>query len=228
MTSREFTFYVSSKDRQSEQLVLYIYNNLKDIKNRGFPKPRFVKLTKKQILKEKERLMNAGIRNIPSVVFNGSVYSESEIKTLLNTNINKKRAKAAKEAARREAELQDYYEDEESRYGNTFNRIKENSHERGYQSSDEPMTKDELDNILKDKKFKPYEQRYGKRNVQEEDDDDTVKGNTVSSESEEEEPVKPKKKSKSNKSNKKNKDYDNDISVDEYYANMALEGGEIE
>jgi len=226
MTSREFTFYVSSKDRQSEQLVLYIYNNLKDIKHRGFPKPRFVKLNKKQILKEKDKLMAAGIRTIPSVVFNGSVYQSDEIKKLLNTDLKRERAKAAKEAARRDAELQEYYEDEEYRYGGTHRRIHEASHERGYQSTDEPMSKEDLDKVMKDNKFRPYEQRYNKG------DEDTIKGNKVSSESEGESsgeetpPPKPKSRKSSSKKSKKSK-YD-DISVEDYYADMALEGGDID
>lgn len=227
MVTKEFTFYICTKDRQSEQLVMFVYENLKDIKQRGFPKPVFVKLTKKQIIKHKDNLMNSGIRKFPSIVFNGNVYAGDEIKSLLHTNLVAKAKKIKKE----DEDLREYYKKSEYEYQQDLPSSYKLS--RGYQSDEEPFSKEDLDKQMKSKNFKAYGDRYKKEEREEEQDSNTVQG-SFTKDTSDEEVQKPKNKPK--KKNKKNKKEDSDsdsnphdyLNTDDYYADMALQGGEFD
>lgn len=220
MSRREFTFYVVSKDKQSEDLIIYFYENMKDIKRRGFPKPMIYKLTRKQILKSKDNLMDVGIRVLPSIKFNGNVYSRDELYSLLKTDLHKLKKKNNK----KEDEDPSYYDNVSDDYfammGMSVKSGKGNSKSdvhTSYHSEEEPLTESGLKEII-------AKQEAGRRRPESQQE---VRGTTIKDDSDideisEEEVVKSKKSSsKKSKQVEENEDYD---SIDAYYADLAMKG----
>lgn len=210
MATKEFTLYVLSKDKDSENLVTYFYENMRDIKKRGFPKPFIFKVTKKELMKHKETLMNNGIRNIPSIKFNGNVYGKNEVYDLLRTDLNALK----KKMKQKDEDLEEYYEsttrkyaDTQDYFGNIMNRMGKKDSRLGYQSSEEkPLT---------DADIKAITSGRNQNNKKGE----TVSGNTYRSNSDSgssSEDEKPKKK----KSKSKKYDSSNIDAIDAYYASL--------
>ena len=231
MSRREFTFYVVSKDKQSENLIIYFYENMKAIKQRGFPKPTIYKLSRKEVLKVKEDLMNKGIRTLPSIKFNGNVYAKDELFSLLQTDLNRLKKKQKKH----EEEDNDYYSNAADDYfammGMTGSSSKHGGGASGnvngshghvkYTSDEEPLNEAALKEIMA--------KQEAKQRRPESQESSEIKGQTIKDESDSdlneisEEDVPPPK-SKKYKKKKKTMDYDD---IDSYYADLALAGGAI-
>lgn len=209
MAAKEFTIYVLAKDKHSENLITYFYENMKEIKRRGFPKPSIYKVTKKELMKHKETLMNNGIRTIPSIKFNGSVYNHNEVYELLRTDLNALRKKAKK----KDEDLEDYYNsttrkyaEDQDYFGSIINRIGKEKYDgrTGYKSEEEkPLTEADIKNLTSGSK-------RGEDNV--------IKGNTYEDSESDNEPAPP---SKTKKSKKSDSSYNNFDDLDAYYASLA-------
>ena len=223
MSRREFTFYVVSKDKQSENLIVYFYENMKDIKKRGFPKPMIYKLSRKEVLKVKEDLMNKGIRTLPSIKFNGNVYAKDELYSLLQTDLHKLKRKP-----KREVEENSYYNNASDDYfammgmkGGGSNKDDDmNSHTK-YTSDEEPLTEAGLKEFM-------AKQEAGRRRPESSERDDIIKGNTTNNNSDseideisEDDVPPPKSKKSKGKKKKSSTDYDD---LDSYFANLAMTG----
>lgn len=219
MSHKEFTLYVVSKDKQSLDFIHYFYENMKDIKMRGFPKPQIISMNKKQVFKSKELLMNRGIRVLPCIKFNGNVYSKDELYSLVKTDLHK-----LKKKSKPKEKLNDYYQSASDDYfammGMKHHAMGSKSADvrPGYQSDEEPLTEAGLKEMMANQE--KAGRRPESRGKQEE-----IRGSTTQdsdselSEVSEEEPT-PKKSDKK----KGGKKYENDDDIDSYYANLALAG----
>lgn len=226
MSRREFSFYIVSGDKQSEQLVRYFHDNMAVIKKRGFPLPSFKKLTKKQVSKNKEQLMSMGIRILPCIMFNTNLYSGDEIYSLLRTDLNKMKNKP-----KQEEQLENYYSAASDDYFAMMGMTTGSSKNKGsnYTSEEEePFTESSLKEVM------AKQEQNRRRPEMRANDREEIRGNTVDdndSEIEpisEEEPVKPTKKASkkaSKKTSQKNYGDEDYESLDAYYASLALKDG---
>lgn len=213
MASKEFVLYVVAKDKHSENLIIYFYENMKEIKNNGFPKPLIYKLTKKELIKDKEILMENGLRSVPCIKFNGNIYSHNEVYDLLKTNLNKLRKKVKDD----DEELERRYSNPEDYYNNI---IMSSSSKKRMDSRSKFMDDDDDDEPITEEQLKKFSKMNTPKHLNKKEESEEIQGTTKSDisdiSSEDEKP----KKTKKSKHNKNTMNFD---TIDSYYASLAMD-----